>query len=88
MNYLNLFLEIFVMGSALLILVMTVISYRLSRSGKLLILGGAFVIFFVRGLLFLLGNFIDPLEGIFSTSYWLAADFLILGLIYLAIIRK
>jgi len=88
MNEIELFLEIFVMGSALLILVMTMISYRLAKSTKLLILSGAFVLFFLRGLCLLLGNFFEVFESIPRNSYWLGIDFLILLLIYAAITRK
>ena len=82
------FLEIAVMGCALLILVMTLISYRLARSSKLLILSGAFALFFLRGLFFILSGSVGLFDKIPDRSYWLAVDFLILGLIYVAIVRK
>ena len=88
MNEMELFLEIFVMGAALVILIMTTISYRLARSSKLLILSLAFILFFVRGLCLLLGNFYSFFENIPPNSYWLAIDFLILICIYAAITRK
>jgi len=88
MNEIEMFLEIAVMGSALLILVMTLISYRLAKSSKLLILGGAFALFFFRGLFFLLGGSVGFLDNIPDRQCWLAVDFLILCLIYVAIVRK
>ena len=88
MNEIDMFLEIAVMGSALLILVMTLISYRLAKSSKLLILGGAFALFFLRGLFFLLSGSVGLFDGIPTRRYWLAVDFFILVLIYLATFKK
>ncbi len=88
MNDIEIFLEIVVMGAALVILIMTMISYRLAKSSKLLILSGAFILFFIRGLCLLLGNFYSFFEDIPANSYWLGIDFLILICIYAAITRK
>jgi len=88
MNDVELFLEIFVMGAAITILVMTIISYRLAKSSKLLILSAAFFLFFIRGLGLFLGNFFSSFEDIPANSYWLGIDFLILICIYVAITRK
>ncbi len=88
MNDIELYLEIFIMGSALLILIMTLISYRQAKSHKLLIISAAFILFFTRGLLLFLGNFIDGLSNFSTNIFWLAFDSAILLLIYLAIIRR
>ncbi|MDP6154977.1 MAG: hypothetical protein QF682_02430 [Candidatus Thermoplasmatota archaeon] len=88
MNDIELFLEIFVMGAALVILIMSLISYRLAKSSKLLILSAAFILFFIRGLCLLLGNFYSSFEDIPANTYWLGIDFLILICIYTAITRK
>lgn len=88
MNDIELFLEIFVMGAALVILIMTLISYRLAKSSKLLILSTAFILFFIRGLCLLLKNFYSSFENIPTNTYWLGIDFLILICIYAAITRK
>jgi len=88
MSAIDIFLEIFVMACSLLILAMTLTAYRLAKNSKLLLISGAFVLFFLRGLFLLLDNFLDIFDNISLNSYWLAFDFFILLLIYFAIIKK
>lgn len=88
LNEIELYLEISIMGCALLILAMTLIAYWLAKSSKLLIISGAFILFFIRGLCLFLGNFFETFNDIPANSYWLTFDFIILLLIYFAITKK
>jgi len=73
---------------ALLMLIITIHSYRIYRNRRLLFVISAFLFFFARGIVLSVGVFFPPFE-VFATSYytWLL-DIVILILLYGAAMQR
>jgi hypothetical protein len=88
MEELTLYLEISIIGITLLLFVLTLFSYRISKNPKVLILSMAFFIFAVKILLLLASEFFKILQLIGTINGLLIFDFLIVLIIYFSLIKK
>ena len=88
MEELTLYLEISIIGITLLLFILTIFSYRLSKNPKVLILSMAFLIFAIKVLLLLASEFFKLLQIVGIINGLLIFDFLIVLIIYFSLIKK
>jgi hypothetical protein len=88
MEDLTLYLEVSVIGIGLLLFIMTMLSYRLSKNPKVLILSIAFVLFSIKVMLLLASEYIDSLDWFGTINALLISDFIIVIIIYISLIKK
>ena len=69
---------------SLILLVVTLLSYRKYQNKKLLVVSFIFLFLFVRGLLLSYGLFYDSLETLTSNVYIWSFDLIVLLLLYAA----
>jgi hypothetical protein len=83
------FFRVALLGFSLILFVISAITYNRIRSRRLLLVGAAFGMFMVKGLLLTLGLFIDSIGDAFSTSVLVTiVDFAILAFLYLSVVKK
>jgi hypothetical protein len=73
---------------ALLLVVVSVIAYRRVKHKRVLVLTGAFSLFFIKGLVLTLGLIYVKVEHAYLTSYNNILDLLIIVLLASAIIKR
>ena len=88
MEDVTLYLELSVIGITLLLFIMTMISYRLSKNPKVLILSLAFLLFGVKVILLLASEYLEALAWFGSINGLLIFDFIIVIIIYVSLIKK
>ncbi|WP_455392397.1 hypothetical protein [[Eubacterium] cellulosolvens] len=88
MEELTLYFEVCVIGISLLLFVMTLLSYRLSKNPKVLILSLAFLIFAVKIIMLLAAEYLDPIQWFGTVNALLIFDFVIVLVIYFSLIKK
>jgi hypothetical protein len=88
MEDLTLYLELSVIGIALLLFIMTLISYRLSKNPKVLILSLAFVLFSIKVMLLLASEYFKSFDWFGTINALLISDFIIVIIIYFSLIKK
>lgn len=81
MEDIELLLAILIAGFSLLVFLVSIASFARIRTGKLLIVGVAFLMFFVKGLLLLL-------EFIVQDQIAFVIDLIIIVLLYIAVVKK
>lgn len=88
MQELTLYLEITIIGIVLLLFFITLISYRLSKNPKVLILSMAFLIFAVKIILLLASEYYSSVDWFGTINALLIFDFVIVLVIYFSLIKK
>lgn len=88
MEELTLYLEICIIGIALLLFVMTLFSYKLSKNPKVLILSLAFLIFSFKIIMLLAAEYFEPIDWFGTINSLLIFDFIIVIIIYSSLIKK
>ena len=88
MEELTLYFEISVIGITLLLFIITLLSYRLSKNPKVLILSLAFLIFAIKIIMLLAGEFSKSVHWFGTINALLVFDFIIVIIIYLSLIKK
>jgi hypothetical protein len=88
MEELTIYFEISIIGIVLLLFIITLLSYRLSKNPKVLILSLAFLIFAIKIILLLASEFISILEWFGTLDGLLFFDFIIVLIIYFSLIKK
>ncbi len=88
MEDLTLYLELSVIGISLLLFIMTMISYRLSKNPKVLILSLAFLLFSIKIILLLTSIYIGYFDWFGTINALLIFDFIIVITIYFSLIKK
>jgi len=88
MEELTLYLEISIIGIALLLFVMTLFSYKLSKNPKVLILSLAFLIFSVKIIMLLASEYFESIDWFGTLNSLLIFDFIIVLIIYSSLIKK
>ena len=89
MDTIEVFLRVALMGFSLLLFATSVISYARVRHTRLLLISGAFALFFVKGLVLTMAIWMPWLDLLFFASiYVIAIDFLILITIYFGIAKR
>ncbi|UCH88020.1 MAG: hypothetical protein JSV49_07040 [Thermoplasmata archaeon] len=89
MDNFEIVLRIGVMGFALLLFIVLTIAYINVKNPKLMYACLAFLIFFIKGIMFTLGIFYVYFYKLFPTTFELVLlDFFILVVLYLGIARK
>ena len=73
---------------SLILLIVSLYSYRISRNTKLPFVTAVFVFFFIRGILLSVGLFYSPLEFLVSSYYMWVFDLFILTLLYVASLKR
>ena len=81
MEDIELLLAILIAGFSFLVFLVSITAYVRLRVGKFLILGAAFLMFFIKGLLLLL-------EFIIQDQIAFLIDLLIILLLYIAVVKK
>ena len=89
MDNLELFFTMALMGFSLILFVISAITYRRVKSTRLLLVSAAFGIFFVKGLLLMVGLFSDAVGDVFAASIWvIILDFGIMAFLYLSVAKR
>ena len=88
MEELTLYLEISIIGIALLLFVMTLFSYKLSKNPKVLILSLAFLIFSVKIIMLFVSEYFESIDWFGTLNSLLIFDFIIVLIIYSSLIKK
>lgn len=88
MEEITLYLEICIIGICFLLFILTLLSYRLSRNPKVLILSMAFLIFGIKIIMLLTSEYLDPIEWFGTVNALLIFDFVIVLIIYSSLIKK
>ncbi len=89
MNELEIFLRVCLMGFALLLFILMVLSYRRVKNIKLFIIALAFLIFFIKGLMLVIGIAVTSINDIFKVSMEIIIlDFIILLVLYGGLVKK
>lgn len=88
MEELTVYFEISIIGITLLLFIMTLFSYRMSKNSKVLILSLAFLFFAIKVIMLLISEFIDFAKWFGSIEAILLFDFIIVLIIYLSLIKK
>jgi len=88
MEELTIYFEISIIGITLLLFIMTLFSYRMSKNSKVLILSLAFLFFAIKVIMLLISEFIDFAQWFGSIDAVLLFDFIIVLIIYLSLIKK
>jgi len=88
MEELTIYLEISIIGIALLLFVMTLFSYKLSKNPKVLILSLAFLIFSVKIIMLLVSEYFESIDWFGTLNSLLIFDFIIVLIIYSSLIKK
>jgi hypothetical protein len=73
---------------SLILIIVTLHSYRISGNKKLLFVLMVFLFFFIRGAFLSIGLFYEPLAWIATSYYTWAIDLVILTLIYIAALQR
>jgi hypothetical protein len=77
------------MGFALLLFILMVLSYRRVKNIKLFIIAIGFFIFFIKGLILVIGIGVESIYEIFNvTMEIIILDFIILLLLYGGLVKK
>lgn len=89
MDNLELFFTMALMGFSLILFVISAITYKRVKSIRLLLVSAAFGIFFVKGLLLMVGLFSDAVSDVFAASIWIIIlDFGIMAFLYLSVAKR
>lgn len=88
MEELTLYLEITIIGIVILLFLITLLSYRLSKNPKVLILSMAFLIFTVKIILLLISEYFSSVDWFGTINALLIFDFIIVLVIYFSLIKK
>ena len=88
MEELTLYLEITIIGIVILLFLMTLLSYRISKNSKVLILSMAFLIFAVKIILLLVSEYFGYVDWFGTINALLIFDFIIVLVIYFSLIKK
>jgi len=73
---------------SIVLLAVTLYSYKKSRNPKLIFIVFVFLLFFIRGLLLSIGLFYDPLWSFVTSYYVWVFDLIILTVLYLAALTR
>jgi hypothetical protein len=79
---------ILLMGICIILLILNLYTFKNTKNKKVLIVSGAFVVFFVQALLVFLSEFWDYVEFIKEVRILLFIDFLVVFIIYLATVKS
>jgi hypothetical protein len=88
MEELTLYFEISIIGIVLILFILTMFSYRLSKNPKILILSMAFIFFAVKIILLIASEFHSTFEDFGDINSILFFDFIIVLIIYFSLIKK
>jgi hypothetical protein len=88
MEELTVYFEISIIGIVLILFIITLLSYRISKNPKVLILSFAFFIFAIKILLLLISHIAEALEWFGTVNSLLFFDFIIVLVIYFSLIKK
>lgn len=78
---------ILLMGISLILLILNLYTYKVTKNKKVLVISGLFVIFFVQALLVFLSEFFEELEFMRETRILLLVDLLAVAIIYAATVK-
>lgn len=79
---------ILLIGICLILLVLNLYTYKVTKNKKVLIISGLFVIFFLQALLVFMSEFFDALEFMGETRVLLFIDLLAVAVIYAATVKS
>jgi hypothetical protein len=75
-------------GICLILVVMNLYTYGITKNTKVLIISGIFILFFIQALLVLTAEFIDQLEFITEPRSLMMIDVLVVLIIYAATVKS
>jgi hypothetical protein len=78
---------ILLMGISLILLLLNLYTYKVTKNKKVLIISGLFVIFFVQALLVFMSVFFEAFEFMRETRILLLVDLLAVAVIYAATVK-
>ncbi len=89
MDNLELFFTVALLGFSTILFVISAVTYKRIGSRRLLLVSAAFGMFLVKGLLLLLGLFVESIGDVFHASVFvIMGDFAILAFLYLSVVKK
>jgi hypothetical protein len=88
MEELTIYLEVSIIGIVILLFIITLLSYRLAKNLKVLILSIAFLIFAIKIMLLLASESLSELQWFGTINALLVFDFIIIIIIYFSLIKK
>jgi len=75
-------------GICLILVVMNLYTYKITKNSKVLIISGIFILFFIQAALVLSAEFIDQLEFITEPRSLMLIDVLVVMVIYAATVKS
>lgn len=88
MDNLLLLSVILLMGICILLLVLNIYTYKVTKNKKVLIVSFAFLLFFIQALFVFLSEILDTLEFIKEVRILLFIDLLVVLIIYIATVKS
>ncbi len=88
MDELTLYFEVSIIGIVILLFIITLLSYWLSKNPKVLILSLAFLIFASKITMLLASEFFLALQWFGTINAMLTFDFVIVLVIYISLVKK
>lgn len=79
---------VLLMGTCLILLIMNLFTYRISKNKKVLIISGIFILLFLQALLVLVAEVWDVLEFIQEPRSLMLIDVLVVLIIYAATVKS
>ncbi len=79
---------ILLMGICLILIVMNLYTYKLTKNKKVLIITGIFILFFLQALLVLTAEFVDQFELIKEARALMLIDVMVVLIIYAATVKS
>lgn len=80
--------EILLMGICIILLIMNLHTYKVTKNKKILIISGIFVLFFIQALLVFLSEFWQAIEFMKQARVLLFVDLLVVLVIYMATVKS
>lgn len=79
---------ILLMGICIILLILNLYTYKVTKNKKVLIVSGIFVLFFFQGLLVFISEFWDAIEFVKEVRVLLFIDLLVVLILYIATVKS
>ena len=80
--------EIMLMGICMILLILNLYTFKVTKNKKILIISGIFVLFFIQALLVFISEFWEVIEFIKDVRVLMFIDLLVVLIIYIATVKS
>lgn len=79
---------VLLMGVSVVLFLLNIYTYKVTKNKKVLIISGIFILFFIQALLVFLSEFWDSIESVREARILMLIDLLVVLVIYLATVKS